>query len=642
MPGKGSSYQPGPLDSTRPINTKKRRRQNDRDEGYDEVDDKSKRFHVDSVTDSRPGLFDSSDLVPTSGIAASPPKSQLSASTKATQRKSPLITPSAYHATLRTLEKILRQRSISCEHGAAHENKERKTVWACCNAGVDKQEAEACDDPDCETIWYHRDCLRKELQDSCGRFRLWICEPCFFKRQREHSMRREQEDQRQAASFDLDNVPNQPPAESTDNTTATGDSSPPQAARSTSAESSGTDLQKREREHGSPLSDSTPDSFLLQPPEETRPAEEHRGISPQREQGDGSAHAIDNASQAERNDSDENDKADTTPARSSSNDGTQPNESLQQELGEQQSASLPDSETSPTGNRAQNPRRSIREGVEQRYANFVSEDPGVSGKAHRITTAEGIKASAKLWTSAKSSCYEKPAPQGGEIVIKYKHNEKLRDNNEDLGASAAVLSIMCCHEDDFRSKPAVEVPVRLLTSLSPSLHEYDVLHNKRRLARAAPSTYNGSIDVGRIDRRIVESAVTFMKGGALEVRLPAWDGHISYAAKKVLLQTADLAHKLDIPCLQRAALHAIYVSILRDATDWDNNETRWLLGAATLEGNPARDLDRIVGSIVLDNPHVLQQLPCEKEDREELCKMSVVSFGDGDVIQLDPTCYAGS
>ena len=120
-----------------------------------------------------PGLLDTAAPDPTSSATASTLKPQSSASTKVIQRKGPrplLITTSAYRATRQTLEKILHKRLISCTHGAAHEDKERKAGWCWCKAGGDKQEAEVCDDPDCEPIWYHETCLKQGAQGFCGRF----------------------------------------------------------------------------------------------------------------------------------------------------------------------------------------------------------------------------------------------------------------------------------------------------------------------------------------------------------------------------------------------------------------------------------------------------------------------------------------
>ncbi|ETI26427.1 hypothetical protein G647_03204 [Cladophialophora carrionii CBS 160.54] len=226
---------------------------------------------------------------------------------------------------------------------------------------------------------------------------------------------------------------------------------------------------------------------------------------------------------------------------------------------------------------AQTQGSSMQARARQRYTNFIHRDPEVLGLAYRVTNLEKISASAKSWTSSESHCIDKTMTEEKCIVIRYLHGEEVPAPVAPPGGSEAFLHIRCCRENDFKSRHVVEVPVRLLMMFSPALNGFDIFSNASQLFGAVHGTFVGTIDVGRIDKGVVESAVTFLKGGVLEVRLPALGEHISYGEKKALLQTADLAHKLDIICLQKAAMHAICVSVLREQTDWDNEETRLLL-----------------------------------------------------------------
>ncbi len=279
----------------------------------------------------------------------------------------------------------------------------------------------------------------------------------------------------------------------------------------------------------------------------------------------------------------------------------------------------------------------IQAGVRERHANFRFADPEVFGWSYRVSQTNGIEKSAKAWTTENSSCnYEAPG-----IVIKYKHDEDVPGSrpsaNEPMKIPGATAFIKCCSENNFRGRAKLEVPVRLLLRFSPSMGDIDSLYNGGKLFNLPAFAFPGTIDVGRIDANVVDRAISFLMGETLEVKLPGHGGHIAYAAKKAMLQMADFAHKLDLECLKKAAMHAICVSILRDPTDWKNDDTRELAKKTTWEGNPANDLDWLVDSIVLDNPYVLQMLTCGKQDMRELCEMPVESFVEGGRIQWGPS-----
>lgn len=141
-----------------------------------------------------------------------------------------------------------------------------------------------------------------------------------------------------------------------------------------------------------------------------------------------------------------------------------------------------------------------------------------------------------------------------------------------------------------------------------------------------------TIDVGDVDKSIVEAVVRHLRGSALEVDLPHFTQSPSMNKKRALAQLADLAHKLGIEPLQQIAMHAVCVSILRNPRAWDNSATRRLvIELSTLEGNSVR---QILGQL---RPRIEAgdcTIPTDEATRKKLTTMTTVSWGPGGQMQL--------
>ena len=160
----------------RAVNSKKRRHKADSTprEGSQELEEPAKRRQAagrNPPTSQNNRSPESSGSGTRSSTPASNSKLSKAPLARSKPNKSPTsrITDRAYEAAQNDLTETLRARSIPCDPGAAHEYKDDEgRAWCTCKAGDNGLERVVCDDPDCNIIWFHKDCLRKDLKDLSG------------------------------------------------------------------------------------------------------------------------------------------------------------------------------------------------------------------------------------------------------------------------------------------------------------------------------------------------------------------------------------------------------------------------------------------------------------------------------------------
>ncbi|KAI1622734.1 hypothetical protein EDD37DRAFT_488741 [Exophiala viscosa] len=236
--------------------------------------------------------------------------------------------------------------------------------------------------------------------------------------------------------------------------------------------------------------------------------------------------------------------------------------------------------------------------------------PGaISMSVHNITS---LQASARMWTSNNSSV--RPPREGPGISLRYKHGQQLPVMSAEREEPRYVLVPSYSSRGVLRG---VEVPVKILNFFSGTLRGVNGCENLAFFA-AGPV---GTVSIPQADLVLVRNVVDFLKGEFLFVALSLMDIQTTARQKEVLLTYAHIAHLLGIDALMKAALHALYVSVLRRPQDWaDLDDNQRVLEEFTFSNNPARRL--LSGGrqhSILPNVTGEAALPCEEGRRREIC-----------------------